>query len=217
MTRPDRTPDDRSADHYSVLTDGPEVELRVKGSRFVGQALAATSEDEALAKLETIRKRTHDATHHCSAWILGVPGRTIERADDDGEPSGTAGQPILHPLRGSGRYDGMVVVTRWFGGTKLGAGGLVRAYGECAADAIAAAGARRVWILRHLVVEVAYEDMGSIEAVLARAGARVHGVERHFDERPRFGVACLASAADALIAEITEATGARAQIHERAD
>ena len=208
-------PEDPSApDHYAVLVDGPEVELRVKGSRFLGQALAATTEDEAAARLQTIRKRHHDATHHCSAWTIGPPGAEVERCDDDGEPSGTAGQPILHPLRGSGRHDGMVVVTRWFGGTKLGAGGLVRAYGECAAEAVRAAGARRVWITRDLVVEVDYEDMGAIEAVLARAGASVHDVGRDFGARPRFTVRCLASTAAGLRRTIVDATGARATVTE---
>lgn len=202
----------RHSDHFDVLVDGPEVEIKVKGSRFVGQALAAANEDEAAARLETIRKRYHDATHHCSAWIVGSPGAAIERCDDDGEPSGTAGQPILHPLRGSGRHDGMVVVTRWFGGTKLGAGGLVRAYGECAAEAVAAAGARRVWVTRDLIVDVSYDDMGTIESILSRAGTRVHDVQRDFAEHPRFTIRCLASAADGLTAEIVEATGARADV-----
>jgi uncharacterized YigZ family protein len=212
MTHPPDDAPSGSSDRYLVMTDGPEVETRVKGSRFVGQALEAHGEDEARARLETIRKRHHDATHHCSAWWIGPPGRTIERSDDDGEPSGTAGAPILHPLRGSGRHDGMVVVTRWFGGTKLGAGGLVRAYGECAAEAIAAAGARTVWITRVFEVEVSYEDVGVVEAVLARHERTVRDVERHFEGTPRFVVRALASGADPVVAALVEATGARAHV-----
>ena len=212
---PDPTPSGPAPDHYRVMDDGPEVEIRVKGSRFVGQALSATSEDEAIERLQTIRKRHHDATHHCSAWIVGPPGATVERSDDDGEPSGTAGQPILHPLRGSGRHDGMVVVTRWFGGTKLGAGGLVRAYGECAREAIAAAGSRKIWITATLEVDLDYEDVGHVEAVLARAGGTVHAVGRSFEARPRFVVTLLASGTEALIDQLREATGARVTVARR--
>ena len=208
---PDDTPPGPS-DRYLVMTDGPEVEIRVKGSRFVGQALAVHGEDQAHARLKTIRKRHHDATHHCSAWWVGPPGHTIERSDDDGEPSGTAGAPILHPLRGSHRHDGMVVVTRWFGGTKLGAGGLVRAYGRCAAEAIAAAGSETVWITRTFEVDVDYGDVGAVEAVLARHGGLVRDVVRHFEGRPRFVVQALDTGADSVVSALVEATGARAGV-----
>ena len=104
----------------------------------------------------------------------------------------------------------MVVVTRWFGGTKLGAGGLVRAYGACAAEAIAAAGSETVWITRTFEVEVDYDDVGAVEAVLARHGGVVRDVVRHFEGRPRFVVQALDTGADSVVSALVEATGARA-------
>ena len=90
---------DQPADTFLRIADGPEATTKIKGSRFTGQALSVHSLDEALARLETIRKRYHDATHHCWAAIWGPPESTDERFDDDGEPSGSAGRPILHHQR----------------------------------------------------------------------------------------------------------------------
>jgi len=91
--------------------------------------------------LATLRKRDHDATHHCTAWREGVPLRA-SGADDDGEPAGTAGRPMLKVMEGADLTDGLLVCIRWFGGTKLGTGGLVRAYTEAAQGVLAAAAAQ---------------------------------------------------------------------------
>lgn len=106
----------------------------VKGSRFLVHARPVSTEVEARAFLADLRQAMPDASHHCSAWRLAHPA--IERASDDGEPSGSAGRPILAQLAGRDLVDTALVVTRWFGGTKLGVGGLVRAYGGSAAQAL---------------------------------------------------------------------------------
>ena len=103
-----------SADSYEVVGDGPEVEIKIKASRFVGQALRSTSEADARAHVLGIRKRLHDARHHCSAWRAGGPEAAVERSDDDGEPTATAGPPILEAIRRAGTWETVVVVTRWF-------------------------------------------------------------------------------------------------------
>lgn len=202
----------RDADHYTVVEDGPEVETRIKGSRFLAQTLAAPDPQTAATKLDAIRKRAHDATHHCWAHRWGPPGAVQERAEDDGEPTRTAGEPILRAIRHDGRHDALVVVTRWFGGTKLGTGGLARAYGGAAAGALAAAGGHRVWRLLPLTVDVGYDDLGAVEAVLARAGAHVHAVERLYQPDPCFRIHVRRSVAAALAEALTEETAGRARI-----
>jgi len=196
-------------DAFRVLEDGPPCELRVKGSRFLAQAWGVSSQEQARARLGE-RVRSHrDATHHCWAVRLGVPGNVLERHDDAGEPSGTAGLPILGALQRGPAHDGLIVVTRYFGGTRLGTGGLVRAYGEAAAEALAAAPWSWTWLLAALELECGYDDLGHLEAVVARHGDVVEGVERAYDSRPAMTLRVRRSRAVALRDEIVEATAGR--------
>lgn len=149
---------------YRVPAAAARGEIREKGSRFL--AVAAPAADEAAARevIESLRREHPDATHHCFAWRLGA--ESAERSSDAGEPSGTAGPPILAALRGSGLSDAVVVVTRWFGGTKLGKGGLVRAYATAAREALASVPvAERVPVAR-LEVEVPFERLGAIKRLV---------------------------------------------------
>ncbi|MDQ7088156.1 MAG: YigZ family protein [Acidobacteriota bacterium] len=202
----------REEDRYLAVERGPEIEIKVKGSRFIGQVLPASDREQAAAGLLQVRRRYHDATHHCWARRVGAPGRDSTRYDDDGEPPGTAGPPILGAIEGAGVYQALVVVTRYFGGTKLGSGGLVRAYGEAAREALAAAPRRAVWLEQALELRCRWEDLGTVEAVLAREGAWLRGVEREFGDCPRLEVRALRSKAGALIAALTEATGGRVRV-----
>ncbi len=202
-------------DCYQAVVDGPEVEIKVKGSRFIGRALAASTREQAAAALDGIRRRYHDATHHCSAWRVGAPGSAQTRSDDDGEPSGTAGPPILAAIEGGEIFDVLVVVTRYFGGTKLGGGGLVRAYGAAARQALEAAPRREVWLERVLDLHCTWDDLGTVEAVLARHRSWLRGVERKFGARPLMAVRVLRSKADALSAALTDESGGRVMIESR--
>ena len=151
----------------------PEIDLEGKRSRFLARALRADDEEEARAFIAAVRGHYPDARHHCSAYTVPGPGAPpIERSNDDGEPSGTAGQPMLETLRATGLTATAVVVTRYFGGTLLGTGGLVRAYSEATARALAAA--RRVRLTtRHLWdVRIPVADAGRVEAELRTASAR---------------------------------------------
>jgi len=201
-------------DRYSAVDDGPEVEARVKGSRFVGQALRVENEGRAVPRLDGVRRVHHAATHHCWALRLGPPEAVVERFGDAGEPAGTAGRPILDRLRGRDLYETLLVVTRYFGGTKLGTGGLARAYAEAADRALEAAPARTVRREARFVVRCSYDDLGTVEAAIARAGDDVHRVERDYDAGPRMLVAVRRSRGAALAATIVEATAGRAEARQ---
>lgn len=144
---------------------GVDVELEIKRSRFMTRLRRVTDETAARAVIEERRATHFDARHHCSAFVLGPDGRTA-RSSDDGEPAGTAGVPMLQVLIKHELTDVVAVVTRYFGGIKLGAGGLVRAYSEAVAQAVDAAGTREVVLAQLLSVEVTYADAGPVEAHL---------------------------------------------------
>ena len=146
-------------------TSASEIDLEIKRSHFLGLAARTTSEAQAREFIASRRALYPDARHHCSAFIIANPGATpTERSNDDGEPSGTAGKPMLEVLRGSQIFDVTVVVTRYFGGTLLGTGGLVRAYSQATAQALEQLSLCRrsqqyLWQLRAPVAEA-----GRIEA-----------------------------------------------------
>ncbi|MFR5726940.1 MAG: IMPACT family protein [Clostridium sp.] len=112
---------------YKIVYEGADGELVEKKSRFIAQIRPVASEEEAFAFIEEVRKKYWDARHHCYAYIIGERAQTA-RCSDDGEPSQTAGKPMMDVLAGEGLHDVCAVVTRYFGGTLLGTGGLVRAY-----------------------------------------------------------------------------------------
>ena len=199
-------------DRYLSVEDGPETELKVKGSRFLGRVFSVASADEADGRLQSLRKRHHSATHQCWASRLGLPESPTERFDDDGEPSGTAGRPILNQLLGDDVYDTLVVVTRYFGGTKLGTGGLARAYGDAAAMALDAAPKRVVLREARLSLECGFDDVGAVEACVARAGSDVYRVERAYDPSPKLTLFVRRSRAEEVAAAIVEATAGRAKV-----
>lgn len=144
-------------DTYRRLKGHARREIKIKGSRFIGEAWWVQDEAEASACLEEVRKREYNATHHCWAYRLGRTGDDF-RYNDDGEPNGTAGQPILRQIDGRDLTQTLVVVTRYYGGTKLGTGGLIRAYGDAASDALDA-GAIVVEVIREPVhIRFAYAD-----------------------------------------------------------
>ncbi|MBD3162336.1 MAG: hypothetical protein GF346_08335 [Candidatus Eisenbacteria bacterium] len=208
----DAPPEPVDPDRHLSIADGPEVEIRVKGSRFLGRALATGTEEEALGRLARIRRRLHDATHHCWAFRVGSPGECRERFDDDGEPSGSAGPPILGVIHREDRFDTLIVVTRWFGGTKLGVGGLARAYADCAREALGAAPARTIWRTTTLQVDCGFDDVGTVEATIQKAGDAIRRIDRRFDPTPLLRLSILRSRVEPIRAALTEATAGRARL-----
>jgi len=125
--------------HYYCIKNDSRIEINIEKSRFIGECFAARSETETISRLDETRKRYPDATHHCYAYCVGLD-TVYKRHNDDGEPSGTAGMPILQVISQQEISNVIVIVTRYFGGIKLGAGGLVRAYSKSCAEALNAAG-----------------------------------------------------------------------------
>ena len=127
------------AEPYAILTETGYGYYEEKRSRFPAAAYPVRTEEEALSLIAAEKKKTYDARHHCFAYVIG-PNRELVRFSDDGEPSGTAGKPILEVLLGRDIHDALIIVTRYFGGTLLGTGGLVRAYTAASQDALDKAG-----------------------------------------------------------------------------
>lgn len=184
--------------------------LDVKHSRFVAHASPVEQPDAAMAFLADVSDP--DATHNCWAYRLGDQ----YRSSDDGEPSGTAGRPILAAIDGQGVDGVMVVVTRWYGGVKLGAGGLVRAYGGCAAECLRAADKVVRVAEREFDVAFGFGDTGAVHAALAGAGALRLG-ERFDGDGVRLRIRVALNRAAALKAQLRDATRDRARLLEAPD
>ncbi|GAA5109537.1 YigZ family protein [Alloalcanivorax gelatiniphagus] len=163
-------------------------------------------EDEARALVAALRREHHDARHHCSAFVLGPDG-AVQRSSDDGEPAGTAGAPMLEVLRGAGVSDVAAVVTRWFGGTLLGAGGLVRAYGDAVRAALSEAGTLRRSLLVELALELDHADAGRVEGELRARGVTVLDVS--YDARVRLLLAAAPHEVHRVGEVVAAATGGR--------
>lgn len=149
---------------YFIPTGASETELVEKRSRFLGHVWPVESEGEARARIEEIRKKHYDARHHC--WCYRIREGGVERYSDDGEPQGTAGQPMLNVFQREEVTNVVCVVTRYFGGILLGAGGLVRAYTQSAKDALDAAGISvvRRWTQVTLTVPYSLFERVKLEA-----------------------------------------------------
>lgn len=179
--------------------------IEVKHSRFLAQATPVDAAADALAFLADIARTP--ATHHCWAYRIGAD----YRSSDDGEPAGTAGRPILAAIDGQGFDRVMVVVTRWYGGINLGAGGLVRAYGGAAAECLRTAPRRALIAYRELIVQAGFEDTGAVHAAMAAHGAE--RLDEAFDaDGLRIRLRLPADRADALAAQLRDATRNRARI-----
>ena len=190
-------------------TSASEIDLEIKRSHFLGLAARTTSEAQAREFIASRRALYPDARHHCSAFIIANPGATpTERSNDDGEPSGTAGKPMLEVVRGSQIFDVTVVVTRYFGGTLLGTGGLVRAYSQATTQALEQLSLCRrsqqyLWQLRAPVAEA-----GRIEAELRAGGANI--VQTHWESQATIELAsAVANPTElaALVANVTRGQG----------
>ena len=150
------------------LTVRPEVgehEIIIQKSRFIAHIKRAETEVEAQEFIQSLKKKYWDATHNCSAYIIGEHDQ-IQKANDDGEPSGTAGVPILEVLKKKKLKDTVVVITRYFGGIKLGAGGLIRAYGKATSEGLDSAGIVERRLVQVIHVNIDYTFLGKVEREL---------------------------------------------------
>ncbi|MBL7797723.1 MAG: YigZ family protein [Saprospiraceae bacterium] len=159
-------------DSFFTLSAPGVGEFKDRGSRFLAYAYPVNTEEEALHRLEALRKEHFKARHHCFAWRLGLDGQRF-RANDDGEPSGTAGRPILGQIDAAGLTDVVVVVVRYFGGTLLGASGLIHAYRESAAEALRLAPRVEKIVQERFILSVAYALLPDLQNALKKIGTEI--------------------------------------------
>ena len=190
---------------YRSVLKPSETEYIINRSRFIGRCFPVTDEEAALSLLGDIRKKHWDATHNCFAYRIGETA-SIARFSDDGEPGGTAGMPIMDVLRSKELTDVLVVVTRYFGGVLLGAGGLVRAYSRSAADAVAEAGIVSYIPAKQLSISMDYSRYGGMEQYI-RSTVQVEDVE--FMENVTMRITVAGERLDAFIKDITERSDGR--------
>ena len=160
--------------NFKTVADGEifSAAYEVNKSKFMAHVKHAESEEAARDFVLTIRKKYFDATHNCSAWVLGERGDK-QKSNDDGEPGGTAGNPILEAIKKNGLTNCAVVVTRYFGGIKLGAGGLIRAYSHTAALGLAAARQVQMTTFRKISLTLEYNFLATVENYLRNKKIRV--------------------------------------------
>jgi putative IMPACT (imprinted ancient) family translation regulator len=179
--------------------------IEVRHSRFHAQAAHAASPEAALAFLADVARI--EATHHCWAYRTG----SEYRSSDDGEPSGTAGRPILAAIDGQGFDQVIVVVSRWYGGIKLGVGGLVRAYGGAAAECLRTAQRRPLIAMCELLVQAGFDDIGAVHAALAAQLASRLG-ETFASDGVRLRISLPSDRLDALTTQLRDATRDRVRV-----
>ena len=201
------------SDKYFTIAQTAKAETKVKGSRFIGQAALVTDVAKAKEYLESVRKREYDATHHCFAYRVGVGSNIEFKYSDDGEPNGSAGKPIYDCIAGRELTNIIVVVTRYYGGTKLGTGGLLRSYSQTALLTLEKAGKTTNYITDsiHLIFEFSFYDQ--ILKLIERFEARQ--TESDFSEKVSLTVLIRKSLTDQFAKELTDITHGTAQIEKQ--
>lgn len=197
-------------DSYCTVASRERVEIVVKASRFIGSLAPAASKEEAMGYVEDIRKEFYDATHNCFAYRLGPNGLNFRTADD-GEPSGSAGKPILFEMQKANVSDVVVVVTRYYGGTKLGVGGLARAYAAAAEEVLKLCTKLDVIQTKSLRVFCVYEDVNIIKRLLHHYAAKY---EETYGDAVEFVADIPLSKAEEFMLAVTNGTSARAGVME---
>lgn len=202
------------SEEYKAVYEGGEGELIEKKSRFIATVIPAESEEEALAFIEAMKKKYWNATHNCSAYVIGEKGQ-LKRCSDDGEPSGTAGRPMLEVLEGEGIRNVAVVVTRYFGGTLLGTGGLVRAYSASVKAGLASS----VIITKipgvKLKIETDYTGLGKVQYLLGEMGIRT--LDSQYTDHVELDVLVPETMLERVKAELIEGTNGQAKLEEGAN
>ena len=194
-------------DEYFTVKKAVTTETVIERSRFITSVERVVSEEQARAFVDSIRKRYPDATHNCYAYI--AERGAYSRYSDDGEPSGTAGPPIFDVIKNNSLFDTAVVVTRYFGGVKLGTGGLSRAYGGCAAQAIREAGISEMCLSKECAVGLSYGDFGTFQK-LYRPESKVLSTE--FGDCVKIAFAIKKSAYNAFINDFRDFFAGRYEI-----
>lgn len=196
---------------YKILIEGAEGEIVEKKSRFIATIRPVQNEEEAQSFIDEMKKKYWDARHNCSAFVIGERGE-VTRCSDDGEPSGTAGRPMLEVLTGEGIKNIAVVVTRYFGGVLLGTGGLVRAYQSAVKEALKLCVVGRMCYGITYRVKTDYNGIGKIQYCLSEN--EITKVDTVYKEDVEVCFTVEEEKAGRIIKAITEATAGKATITE---
>jgi uncharacterized YigZ family protein len=188
------------SDHYRTLVERVEFSHKIERSEFMGIAFPVIAEDEFFAELQRIQKQHFDATHHCWAFRLFADARS--RSSDAGEPSGTAGKPILAAIEGAALHDLGVVVVRWYGGVKLGTGGLSRAYRETAAETLKNAKLLDRYVYERIRVRVPFAMLSNVYRMVSPPDVVL--IEETFADENAFDFDVRVSAVGAFTKRLTE-------------
>ena len=197
------------ADRYKILYEGGEGETEVKKSRFIATTRPVKSEEEAVSFIAEMKKKYWDASHNCSAFTIGR-NHELTRCSDDGEPAQTAGRPMLDVLLGAEVHNICVVVTRYFGGTLLGTGGLVRAYSGAVQEGLSNSTIVEKCLGRQLDITTDYTGIGKIQYILGQENMTV--LDSVYTDKVEFSVLVPVAEYDGLEKKITEGTSGGAKI-----
>jgi len=196
-------------DTYLTLAQPAEGSYKEKGSKFIALAFPVYSEDEVKQQLAEVRKIYFDARHHCYAYLLGA-AKTVYRANDDGEPNHSAGDPILGQIRASGLSNVLVIVVRYFGGTKLGVGGLIHAYKTATAEALSQAKIVEKYETTFIAIEFEYAQMNEVMSLVKDFNLNVK--DQQFEVSCRLVVEVRNQQRETLLSKLRKTDGVNAQI-----
>lgn len=197
-------------DSYLTIKESAEAEIKIKGSKFIGRVFSSESEEDAVSVLETIRKKFYDATHHCFAYRVGLGGNIMFRYSDDGEPSGTAGKPIYDRLEGQNLSNLILIVTRYYGGTKLGTGGLTHAYSDASRLVLEKAGVLEKFITEQIPMVVQFSDYSVVERVINQSGGKI--IESDYSDIVKLTMEIRLSLMEQLKNSLVDVTSGRIKI-----
>ena len=194
---------------YKTVYRGNEAEIIEKKSRFIATVKPVETEDEAIEFIESLKKKYWNATHNCSAYVIGERFQ-VQRCSDDGEPSGTAGKPMLDVLLGEEIHDVAVVVTRYFGGTLLGTGGLVRAYSSATKAGLEASTVITKMHGQKMTIGTDYTGLGKIQYILGQRGIQI--LDSIYTDNVTLEVLLPEEQIKGVMEEITEGTNGQAKM-----
>lgn len=193
-------------ERYKTVYQGKSGEIIEKKSRFIATVRLVENEEEALSFIEEMKKKYWNATHNCFAYVIGEHRETV-RCSDDGEPSGTAGKPMLDVLLGEEMYNTAVVVTRYFGGTLLGTGGLVRAYSKAVQEGLAQSSIIVKQYGAILKIETDYNGLGKIQYLIGER--KIPVLDSEYTDKVQIRIILPEEETDRFVRELTEATNGR--------
>lgn len=197
-----------------IIKEGGQGEIVEKKSRFIATVLPIDTEEEALQYIERIKKKYWDARHNCFAFVIGS-NNEIQRFSDDGEPQGTAGKPILETLLNENLHNTLIVVTRYFGGTLLGTGGLVRAYGQSSKEGIRNSVIQKVCEGISFKLTVDYNSIGKIKYIMEQMG--ITDAQEEYGQNVVLSILMKKDEYNEFNTKVTDATGGKAVFEDEED